>query len=113
LTQVCANLLTNASKYSPLGTTIELQVNQEHSRLRVVVADRGAGIPPAERQNLFQRFVRLDTQNHEQYGIGLGLYVVKTTVELHGGQVGVDERPGGGSLFWFTLPISAYENSGN
>ena len=106
LTQVFANLLTNASKYSPLGAAIELQVEEDDHTLRVAVADLGAGIPPAERQNLFQRFVRLDTQSHEQYGIGLGLYVVKTTVELHGGQVGIDERPGGGSIFWFTLPLS-------
>ena len=67
-------------------------------------ADQGPGIPPAERENLFRSFVRLD-QGDEQHGIGLGLYVVKTVVEAHGGRVGVDDRPGGGSLFWFEIPV--------
>ena len=69
------------------------------------VADRGPGIPPAERLNLFRRFVRLDVQDDGEYGTGLGLYVVKTTIEAHGGQVGIEDRPGGGSIFWFEVPM--------
>jgi signal transduction histidine kinase len=108
LTQVLVNLLTNASKYSPVGEPVDLQIQQHAAKLQIAVADRGPGIPAAERAQLFRRFVRLTEQGGEQYGIGLGLYVVKTTVEAHGGQVGVDERPGGGSIFWFELP---YEDS--
>lgn len=107
LTQVLVNLLANASKYSPIGSPIELTVAAEPERLRVAIADRGPGIPPQERLNLFRRFIRLDAQDSEEYGIGLGLYVVKTTVEAHGGQVGIDDRTGGGSLFWFELPRDA------
>lgn len=105
LTQVLVNLLINASKYSPIGGAIELFVTEQPERLRVAIADRGPGIPPQERLNLFRRFVRLAAQDSEEYGTGLGLYVVKTTVEAHGGQVGIDDRPGGGSLFWFELRL--------
>jgi two-component system sensor histidine kinase ResE len=106
ITQVLVNLLSNASKYSPVQVPIQLQVlAPEGQRIRVTVADRGEGIPRAERENLFRRFVRLSIAETPQYGVGLGLSVVKAIIEEHGGEVGVDERPGGGSIFWFTLPL--------
>lgn len=105
LTQVLVNLIINASKYSPIGQPIELQLAQRDDTLHIAVADRGPGIPPAERSNLFRSFVRLDSGDQEQYGIGLGLYVVKTVVEAHGGQVGISDPPGGGALFWFEIPL--------
>ncbi|HET7011584.1 MAG TPA: ATP-binding protein [Anaerolineales bacterium] len=106
ITQVLVNLLSNASKYSPVQVPILLQVYApEGQRVRVQVADRGEGIPRAERENLFRRFVRLSVSESPQYGIGLGLSVVKAIVEEHGGEVGVEERPGGGSIFWFSLPL--------
>ncbi|MDQ3248860.1 MAG: PAS domain-containing sensor histidine kinase, partial [Chloroflexota bacterium] len=106
LVQAVVNLLVNASKYSPVGQPIELGFDLTPTLLRVTVADRGPGIPPTERTHLFQRFVRLEAQNREQYGIGLGLYVVKTIIEAHGGQLGVDARLGGGSIFWFEIPTN-------
>jgi len=106
LTQVLVNLLVNASKYSPIGGPIDLIVEQHAQQLYVAVADRGPGVPPLDRLNLFRRFVRLEAQDSEEYGIGLGLYVVKTTIEAHAGQVGIDDRPGGGSIFWFELPVA-------
>ena len=88
------------------GQPIELTVGIEHGRtLRVSVTDRGSGIPADERENIFRRFVRLDERANPQYGIGLGLWVVRTIIEGHAGTVGLDERPGGGSMFWFTIPI--------
>jgi PAS domain S-box-containing protein len=111
LTQVLVNLIINASKYSPIGQPIELQVGQQAEVLKVGVADQGPGIPPAERSNLFRSFVRLDTGDQEQYGIGLGLFVVKTIVEAHGGQVGISDQPEGGSLFWFEIPLRQKEGS--
>lgn len=113
LTQVLVNLLVNASKYSPLGGAIDLTVTSAADALRVAVADRGPGIPPQDRLNLFRRYVRLDIQDNEEYGIGLGLYVVKTTVEAHGGAVGIEDRPGGGSIFWFTLPLANLMETGD
>jgi len=106
LTQVLVNLLSNASKYSPMETTIALSLKTERkTAIRITVSDRGPGIPQSERSRLFQRFVRLGLEDRAQYGIGLGLSVVKTIVEAHGGEVGVDENPAGGSRFWFTIPL--------
>jgi two-component system sensor histidine kinase KdpD len=105
------NLLSNASKYSPLEATIDLGLEATGHTLRARVADRGAGIPAEERANLFSRFVRLSGSATEQVGIGLGLSVVKAIVEGHGGDVGVEDRPGGGSVFWFTLPLAGEVSS--
>lgn len=107
LEQVLVNLLSNASKYGPVRQVIDLTIEHEHDHehmLRVSVADRGPGIPLSAQPNLFRRFVHLDTKDGSQYGIGLGLSLVKVIVEEHGGQVGVQDRPGGGACFWFTLP---------
>jgi two-component system sensor histidine kinase KdpD len=82
-----------------------LHVDFFPDNLRIAIADRGPGIPEGERVNLFRRFVRLDSEGGEQYGIGLGLFVVKTTVEAHGGQIGVNDRPEGGSVFWIEMPV--------
>jgi signal transduction histidine kinase len=80
--------------------------------LRLAVADRGPGVSSEDRVNLFRRFMRLDAQGgDEQYGIGLGLYLVKKIAEAHGGQVGVEDRPGGGAVFWMDLPLTLEETS--
>lgn len=105
LTQVLVNLLSNASKYSPIGEAIDLRIETTEDTIRVAVADRGPGIPQEEAAHIFQRFIRLDTLTGEQYGIGLGLHVVKTVIEAHDGRLGVDARPGGGSIFWFELSL--------
>lgn len=102
LRQVMINLLMNASKYSPQNETVDLIVESGEHGVKISVADRGAGIPESEQENVFQRFVRLHNQHEE--GLGLGLAVVKTIVEGHGGQVGVTHREGGGAIFWLTIP---------
>jgi PAS domain S-box-containing protein len=106
LSQVIVNLLSNASKYAPVGRSIDVSIECRENDLRISIADRGPGIPVEERKNLFRRFMRLDTPGEVQYGIGLGLSVAKAIVEGHGGEIGVDGRPGGGSIFWFTIPVS-------
>lgn len=107
LTQVVVNLLSNASKYSPVGAAIDLGIDLvDDQALRVTIADEGPGIPSSNKASLFQRFVRLATGDGRQYGVGLGLWVVKVIVEEHGGEVGVEDCPGGGALFWFSLPIT-------
>jgi two-component system sensor histidine kinase KdpD len=106
LTQVLVNLLSNASKYSPMDSTIELRLHKMDGRnLRVSVSDRGPGIPVPERSKLYQSFMRLGEAERAQYGIGLGLSVVKAIIEAHRGEVGMKERQGGGSIFWFTIPV--------
>jgi signal transduction histidine kinase len=110
LTLALVNLLVNASKYSPIGEPIDIQIKQKGNMLGFYVADRGPGVPTNERLNLFRRYVRLNSVDEEQYGIGLGLFVVKSTIEAHGGSVGIEDNPGGGSVFWFELPLSAVES---
>lgn len=106
LTQVLVNLLSNASKYSPMESIIELCLKKMNSRsLYISVSDQGPGIPLTERSKLYNRFTRLEEAESAQYGIGLGLSVVKTIVEAHHGEVGMEDRPGGGSIFWFTIPL--------
>ncbi len=105
LTQVLVNLLSNASKYGPTDEPIELSIDPQDDALRISVSDRGSGIPAEDRESIFRRFVRLGEKDNTQYGVGLGLAVVKTIVESHGGSVGLNERPGGGSIFWFTIPL--------
>jgi signal transduction histidine kinase len=107
LTQVLVNLISNASKYSPLGTQIELTLEEiDGKRIRVTIADRGDGIPSEDKEQVFHRFVRLGNNDGSQYGIGLGLSVVKAIIEEHCGEIGVEDRRDGGSIFWFTLPIN-------
>ena len=100
------NLLSNASKYSPIDQPIEISLSlQEKNAFKISISDRGPGISSEDKANIFRRFIRRDEKDKAQYGIGLGLSVVKTIVESHGGIVALDERPGGGSIFWFTIPI--------
>jgi signal transduction histidine kinase len=107
-TQVLINLLFNASKYSPDETEIILETSLNNGWARIMVADRGPGIPPAHRTDLFRRFMfdrAAQDGERAHAGTGLGLSVVKAVVEAQGGQVGVEDRPGGGAVFWFTLPV--------
>jgi signal transduction histidine kinase len=105
--QVLVNLLSNASKYSPDQAEILISACVQDSWVQVAVADQGPGIPPEHRRDLFRRFaVPSPESGSGQAGFGLGLSVVKAIVEGHSGQVGVDDRPGGGSIFWFTLPLA-------
>jgi signal transduction histidine kinase len=104
--QVLVNLLSNASKYGPDEAEIRIGATVREGWVRVTVADRGPGILPEQRNGLFRRFVQRKTGHDKaQYGAGLGLSVVRAVIEAHLGQVGVSDRPGGGSIFWFTLPV--------
>jgi len=110
LMQVIVNLLSNASKYSPIGRPIDLCAREQQTCIQVTVADRGSGIPPNERRAIFRRFVQTGNLEEPQYGIGLGLSVVKAIIEGHGGEVGIDSREGGGSVFWLKLPYNSPRN---
>jgi two-component system sensor histidine kinase KdpD len=104
-TQVLINLLSNAIKYSPDGAEIIINAAEYQRFVRVAIADQGPGVPPGYRPDLFRRLIQPSADmGKAQYGVGLGLSVVKAIVEAHGGQVGVDDRDDGGSIFWFTIP---------
>jgi signal transduction histidine kinase len=106
LGQVLLNLILNASKFGPREMPIEVIVKVRREGLRVVVADRGPGIAPDQAAHLFEPYYRgPQTTANGQDGVGLGLSIVKSIVEAHGGLVGVESRRGGGASFWFSLPI--------
>lgn len=104
--QVLTNLISNAIRYGPPNEEIALSVSLAGDFALVEVLDKGPGILPEDRLNLFRRFVFPQfTDQISSAGAGLGLSVVEAIVTAHGGKVGVDDRPGGGSNFWFTLPL--------
>jgi signal transduction histidine kinase/DNA-binding NarL/FixJ family response regulator len=101
--QVLSNLLSNAIKFSPAGGRIALDLVQNDSDCCIAISDQGPGIPEADRQHIFDKYWR--TQG-ERGGEGLGLAIAKSLIEAHGGRIGVDSNLGGGSRFWFTLPLA-------
>ena len=106
LAQVLKNLLSNAVKYSPSGTPIDITLGLTGDRARAVVAvrDIGPGVPPSERGRLFEKFARLSTSGGTR-GSGLGLYICRQILRDHDGDLLADWPPGGGSLFFFELPL--------
>jgi signal transduction histidine kinase len=106
--QVLANLVENAIKYSPRGGAIKVRIGTlDDGMLSVSVADHGLGIPAEHLEHLFERFYRVESGGRSIRGVGLGLYICRSLVESHGGQIWVDSQPGLGSTFAFTLPALA------
>jgi two-component system, OmpR family, sensor kinase len=103
LFQVFSNLLSNAIKYSPGGGLISVMLEPAEASIVVTVQDRGIGIPQADGDRLFERYYR-GSNAQGIVGTGLGLYFVKTVVELHGGEVTAQSREGAGSCFQVRLP---------
>ena len=104
--QVLRNLLSNAAKYSPEGTPIELRVGKKGERIRIEVADHGRGIHPDDVPRIFQKFGRgRDPERHKTPGVGLGLYLSQRIVRGHGSELTVQKRPGEGSVFGFELRL--------
>ena len=106
LAQVFHNLLHNAVKYSPRGGTVALQITQDATAVFIAVRDQGIGIPRAALPQLFQRFYRAENAEIQRIsGTGIGLYVVKEIITLHGGEVSVTSDEGNGSTFTIRLPL--------
>ena len=108
LAQVLRNLLSNALRHTPPGGEIRLRVVPKQEAVRVEVEDTGEGIPPEDREHVFDRFWRADTSRARQSGgTGLGLAIARSIIEAHGGRIGVESEPEQGSTFWFELPLIA------
>ncbi len=113
LRQVLTNLVGNAIKFTDKGGVridVTLFEGAERRYLRFDVRDTGVGVPPGKRAEIFQEFVQVDSSHARRFGgSGLGLAISKRLVEAMGGEIGVDSAPGGGSLFWFTVPSIVVE----
>ncbi len=104
-----ANLLGNAVKYSPRRKAVRLAVERRDAEILVEVADRGIGLPPGEEERIFEQFHRGANAAGSTAGTGLGLSLVKSVVEAHGGRVEAADRPGGGSVFRLYFPVHTGE----
>jgi two-component system OmpR family sensor kinase len=106
LRQAVANLVGNAIKYTPDGGSIRVYLGDQGERLQFSVKDNGYGIAPERHARIFERFYRAKEPGTEHVGgTGLGLSLVKTVIERHGGQVWFESAPGLGSTFGFWLPV--------
>ena len=105
LRHVLENLVGNAVKYARPGEVPEIEIGcvPAGARTRVEVADRGIGVPEPDRARVFEAFHR-SANGSGRPGTGLGLAICQRIVQRHGGEIGVEANPGGGSRFWFTLP---------
>jgi len=105
LEQVTANLLNNAIKYTPDGGKIKATLKAEGAYVMLSVADNGIGIPLEDQPYIFSKFYRVQNEATASIiGSGLGLSIVKTVVDKHGGRVWVESAPGQGSIFSVLLP---------
>ncbi len=114
--QVLTNLLENAVRYTPAGSPIEVSAHREGEQVKISVADRGPGIPPADLERVFDKFYRVEHGQHPArypMGTGLGLAVCKGLVEAHGGRIWAELREGGGLIVCVVLPVGVPERIGS
>jgi two-component system sensor histidine kinase KdpD len=103
--QVLFNLLDNAAKYAPAGTTIELRGRREGDVALFQVLDEGEGIPKVEQERIFDKFHRIDKADSQRAGTGLGLAICRGFVQAMGGRIEAGNRSEGGAIFTISLPV--------
>jgi heavy metal sensor kinase len=103
--QLFTNLIENALKHTPAGGTVSASLSAVRSAATLIVSDTGPGIPPADRERIFERFVRLDPARDTGAGAGLGLPIARWIAEAHGGTLALRQSPSGGCEFVATLPL--------
>ncbi len=105
LTQALTNLISNAIKFSPRGSTVKINIEKEGELAEIQVIDQGPGVPESEKAHLFDKFKQTSVKSHlKGKGSGLGLAIVKAIAESHNGKAGVKNGPQGGSIFYLLLP---------
>jgi signal transduction histidine kinase len=107
LRQIVLNLLSNALNYTHEGGRITLRASQKDASLVVEVEDNGPGIAEEKQQHMFEPYHRMEVAGERLSGLGLGLTLCKTLVDLHGGQIWVKSHVGEGSSFSFSVPLEA------
>lgn len=103
--QVMVNILNNAVKYAPNSKEIVIEIKTVENSMKISVSDKGPGVPPEKIAQLFERYFRADYSGVQFSGLGLGLYISAEIIKKHGGEIGLNNEPGKGSTFWFTLPM--------
>ncbi|MDQ3941031.1 MAG: GAF domain-containing protein [Actinomycetota bacterium] len=114
LSQVLINLLTNATRYSPEGTTIRVRAcryDESPDEVLVSVSDEGIGIAESDKDRVFEKFSMLPKPGWTKKGTGLGLFITKGIIDAHGGHLWIDSELGKGTTFNFTIPIARDESS--
>ena len=107
LRRVLVNLVSNALKFTPRGGRVSLSAATEDGAVRVSVADTGVGIPEEDLRDIFDKYAQARSRaTRSEKGTGLGLYITRQLVELHGGRIEVSSEVGKGSTFSFTIPIA-------
>lgn len=110
LQQAIYNLIENAIKFSPRGETVLIKAEKDASWMHLTVQDHGKGIAPLDQSRIFNRFFHMDDEhNFENRGQGLGLSIVKSIAEKHGGSVNVESKLGTGSIFYLDIPIHSLD----
>jgi len=107
IAQVITNLLTNATKYSPTATQVEISIQKNGNQVEVAVRDYGIGIDQAEQRKVFGKFYRTKDALQGYFGMGIGLYICQEIISRHKGKIWVKSEKGKGSTFAFALPLSA------
>jgi PAS domain S-box-containing protein len=107
--QVLTNLLTNAIKYSPNHTEVEVLIESLPDAVKISVKDQGMGIPKEKQSKVFDRFYRVDNTNKNISGLGIGLFICAEIVKRHKGTIGVESDYGKGAIFHFTIPLTLTE----
>jgi two-component system, OmpR family, sensor histidine kinase KdpD len=102
--RVLVNLFENVSKYTPPGSTVTISAGVIEDKLSVSIADDGPGLPAGREEAVFQKFTRGERESATP-GVGLGLAIVRALIEAHQGRITAAQRPGGGAVFTFTLPL--------
>ncbi|HTV56069.1 MAG TPA: ATP-binding protein, partial [Terriglobia bacterium] len=102
-------LIDNALKYSPPSSAVEITVASTEQKAIVYIADQGPGIPDAEKSRIFERFYRLKGDHQGIPGSGMGLTIARYIADAHGGTLSASDRPGGGSVFCLSLPVTSQE----
>jgi PAS domain S-box-containing protein len=105
ISQALTNLVSNAIKYGPSDLPVTVRLMEVDGAARIEIHDEGPGIPLEVQRRLFERFFRAPDIKRHFSGIGLGLYISRRLVELHGGRMGVESAPGHGTTFWLMLPL--------
>lgn len=107
--QVLTNLLSNAIKFSQGTKRVIIDVRELSNRLQISITDFGIGIPEEKLSSIFDRFYRVEVNDYNSSGLGIGLYISSEIMKRHGGGLSVESKKGKGSTFILTLPMESKE----